>query len=417
MRNKRFNQLKLVAALGVITSLVFAGGISGASGRHSDAKSKSPIVIGQIYSAASFLGAGFGGNPPEVMADWVKMINNSGGINGYPVKLYSINDESDPAQALQAAKTLVQKDHVMAVVGEYSTLEVSFASYLQAAGVPVVGGEPNNPPMWTNADFFPTGAGAVTTQAGEVLALQQLGKSKLGYVYCAEAPVCATLNASVKSIAALTKVQATYSGEIAATSPNFDATCEAMQSAGVDSYAVAGTGAEVSTVVEDCTQLGFSPTVIINAPEALAQWAPEAWMNGTYLIAPNANPYTSNQPGVRSFRLTMDKYSPGFFTNANFSEASEYVWTGGALFAAAAKAAKITPKSKGADVKKGLYMLKNETLGGISPPLNFVKGKPTFVSCWFQEQLQGGNFVTDNSGKYSCIPSSILPAVKQIANG
>jgi hypothetical protein len=46
-------------------------------------------------------------------------------------------------------------------------------------------------------------------------------------------------------------------------------------------------------------------------------------------------------------------------------------WVGGKLFEAAAAKAKLTPDSTPEDVKKGLYALKNETLGGLAPPLTF----------------------------------------------
>ena len=56
----------------------------------------------------------------------------------------------------------------------------------------------------------------------------------------------------------------------------------------------------------------------------------------------------------------------------------------------AAKAAgHLTSSSTPAQVKKGLYALKNETLDGVAPPLNFTPGKPAFIPCWFSEQVKG----------------------------
>ena len=51
-----------------------------------------------------------------------------------------------------------------------------------------------------------------------------------------------------------------------------------------------------------------------------------------------------------------------------------------------------TGKAAPADVLKGLYTFKNETVGGLTPPLNYVKGKPTFITCWFPQQIKSGKF-------------------------
>ena len=49
------------------------------------------------------------------------------------------------------------------------------------------------------------------------------------------------------------------------------------------------------------------------------------------------------------------------------------VWASGELFKAAVDASGSGPVTS-ASVKRGLYALKNETLGGLSGPLNFVPG-------------------------------------------
>src|SRR5262245_32491285 len=76
------------------------GGTASAASSSARAASGAPIVIGTIYSQVSALGPGFGGNPPEVMNAWVSLVNANGGINGHPVKLYSVNDDGNPTTAL-----------------------------------------------------------------------------------------------------------------------------------------------------------------------------------------------------------------------------------------------------------------------------------------------------------------------------
>jgi ketosteroid isomerase-like protein len=106
------------------------------------------------------------------------------------------------------------------------------------------------------------------------------------------------------------------------------------------------------------------------------------------------------------FRNAMDKSYPGFTTSPQFNADDLGNWAGGKLFEAAPKAANIGPSSTGADVKKGLYALKNETLGGLTGPLNFTAGKPSFVSCYFGVQVKAGRFESLNGNKPICLSAA-----------
>jgi len=53
-----------------------------------------------------------------------------------------------------------------------------------------------------------------------------------------------------------------------------------------------------------------------------------------------------------------------------------YPWIAGKLFEAVAKAGALSPTSTSADVEKGLYALKGETLDGLSSPLTYTAGQP-----------------------------------------
>jgi hypothetical protein len=70
--------------------------------------------------------------------------------------------------------------------------------------------------------------------------------------------------------------------------------------------------------------------------------------------------------------------------------------------------------STAADVKKGLYDLKNETLGGLAPPLNFTPGKPAFANCYFTFKVENGQYVSLNNGHSNCVTGDALTKLKQI---
>jgi branched-chain amino acid transport system substrate-binding protein len=91
------------------------------------------------------------------------------------------------------------------------------------------------------------------------------------------------------------------------------------------------------------------------------------------------------------------------------------VWAVGQTFKLAAKRAKLTADSTPADVLKGLYTFKNETVDGLTPPLNYVQGKPTFITCWFAQEIKSGKFTPLTQGaKPHCISETDLPKPQQL---
>jgi branched-chain amino acid transport system substrate-binding protein len=63
-------------------------------------------------------------------------VNANGGVNGHPVKLYVIYDQTQPAQIAAAAKQLIQSDHVVGIVGVFDLLECTIdQSYWKQLGI------------------------------------------------------------------------------------------------------------------------------------------------------------------------------------------------------------------------------------------------------------------------------------------
>ena len=72
----------------------------------------------------------------EAWADWT---NANGGINGHQVKLIAMDTGFNPSTALAEVKQLVEQDHIIALVGEQTSFDATFATYLQQKGIPAVG--------------------------------------------------------------------------------------------------------------------------------------------------------------------------------------------------------------------------------------------------------------------------------------
>ncbi len=97
-----------------------------------------PYKIGAIFSItgdASSLGI-----PERNTAQMLeKMINDAGGINGHPLEIIIEDDRGEPAEALNAAKRLVERDKVLAIIGPSRTgTTMALIGYMEKEEVPLI---------------------------------------------------------------------------------------------------------------------------------------------------------------------------------------------------------------------------------------------------------------------------------------
>jgi len=378
-----------------------AGGVTGAA-----------IKVGFICSCSGAEAAAYALTRDAANA-WAKSVNASGGINGHPVQVFIEDDALNPATSLQEAKALVQQDKVIAIVGEDTSLDSTWADYVESAGVPVVGGLSIGAPFLTNPDFFPSGTSVGMLQLGMMQMMKTRGKTHFGELYCAEAPVCAQLADLSRSTAQIVGGIQVTAEKVAVTQPNFNAECLAMKSSGVDALNVGSTAVTVQRVEANCVQLGYKPMAVAQSGVIATSWLTDPNMAGALIAMSNANYLDSSIPGVKAFLDAMDKYYPGDRTSPQFSYPVIYPWIGGKLFEAAAKAANLGPSSTPADVKKGLWSLKNETLGGLSSPLSFTEGATTFPNCYFAAEVQGGKLASPGGTGPVCLNDAQTAALEK----
>ncbi len=93
---------------------------------------------------------------PNVYRAWANSVNDSGGINGHPIKIYLQDDTGTPGTSVTDVHTLIDSDQVIALVDMTSSDE-TWASYVQSKDIPVIGGGTSTTPMFSNPDFYPEG--------------------------------------------------------------------------------------------------------------------------------------------------------------------------------------------------------------------------------------------------------------------
>ena len=92
-----------------------------------------PINIGTIDTHQP--GTDFTDGPNTIQA-YFNCVNDNGGVNGHPLKLFVQLDQTQPAQITAAAHKLIQSDHVVAIDGVFDLLECTLdQSYWKQLGI------------------------------------------------------------------------------------------------------------------------------------------------------------------------------------------------------------------------------------------------------------------------------------------
>jgi branched-chain amino acid transport system substrate-binding protein len=124
------NQIRVVAALGAVLGCLAV--VAGSAPPASASGSSSPIVVGGVYSAASFAGGDVGAEAA------FNAFNAAGGLNGRKIKFIGMQEDGQSETgAVNAAKALVN-DHVTAVV-PVLTEAWQAGNVLAKAGIPYFG--------------------------------------------------------------------------------------------------------------------------------------------------------------------------------------------------------------------------------------------------------------------------------------
>jgi branched-chain amino acid transport system substrate-binding protein len=374
------------------------------SGPASAASSKAPILIGGMCSCSSSLGSEAGTWDPYQA--WINTVNAAGGINGHKVKLVQENDQGNPGLSVSDVKTLVETDHVIAIVDDTSDDE-GWASFVQQAKVPVIGGDNSTEPFYLNPDFYSEGQTENALYASIIESAKSAKAKSLALIYCAESIQCQEGIAPLKKVGQQLGLPVTVASEVSFSAPSYTAQCITAQQANVGAVFVADVFSVVTKFISDCSTQGYNPIYVVDGLDL----SPLFTAAKGALYAPISDmPYFANTPAIKKMNAAFDKYYPGMRKDTTtYSELDVGLWASALLFADAASAGGLgangtTPTS--AELVKGLSKLKGDTLGGIAPPLTFPAGKPHPIDCWFVSALHNGKFSLPNGTKAQCQKSS-----------
>lgn len=361
-----------------------------------------PIKVGVICSCTGPFGTNIDA-AGKVSEAWSKSVNAAGGINGHPIKLMKYDDAGNPGTSVTKAQSLISAH--ADVILDLTPLDAAWSKIVSDAHIPVVGGELTSAAFTEDPDFYPSGQTSDALPESIVAVAKIAGATNIGELYCAEAPSCQETVPKIKAEGTKLRVPVVYSASISATAPNYTAQCVAAKQAHVTGLYVSHSSAVVANVARDCSRQGYNPVILEAGTGFSMKLASTPGTKDRLWISFPILPFFVDKPEVRKMNEALDKYYPGERTNVDaWSTFASQAWTGALLIERAVEASGVNSSGalSSAAIKKGLDSLKNETLGGWSPPLTFTAGKPHSVGCWYTARIQNGKPALANGGKISC---------------
>ncbi len=375
--------------LAAVTVVVPLGGSAGA------ATSKGTINIGDICSCTGPLGASYEVGPPALVA-WAKSVNANGGVDGYKINVIYKDDQSNPGTSLSEAQSLISSN--VAAIVDNTNYDTSWEQAAETAHIPIIGGGAVSALPLTSSNVFSIQTTEDVYALAQVLSAKKVDKTKIGDLYCAEAPACSELVPILQKTAkAVGGVTVAYTARISASQPNYTAECLAAQQAGVNILSIGESITAVEHVLGDCVKQGYSPWVQTGngavSPSNLTTPAMGEHAIGYETDIPF---FETSAPPVQQYLRAIKKYEPQILHNSNYDEIALANWISGLAIGQAIQAG-LQGKSGGfttQDVYDGLYTFHNNTLGGAAPPLTYKSGQTNPVHCWFWIGINDHKFNT-----------------------
>ncbi|HEY2834848.1 MAG TPA: ABC transporter substrate-binding protein [Sporichthyaceae bacterium] len=324
----------------------------------------------------------------SALQTFVAAQNACGGLNGHRFRISFEDDQGDPATAAAKAQELIQRQKILAFVGNVEVLTIdAVVPVVNRYKIPIIGGDLASSTWFTNPLLFPQGPPGAAVAYGYLKgATGYFKKNVMGDIYCVEVPRgCGQNDAALKELAPDFGVTLKKSLPASITAPSYVQQCLELKSAGVEALALLMDAASMVRMARSCEQVQYYPNVLPTSLGVGAEkqfLAGNKWLGNAY-VALNFFPWFATQtPAEKYWRTSLQKYSPGIDLGTTASAG----WTAGALLLAAA--AELSPTNPTtADLLTGLYTFQGQKwtgLGGLAGPRTFATGRnPRVPYCYF----------------------------------
>jgi branched-chain amino acid transport system substrate-binding protein len=272
----------------------------------------SPINIGTIDTHQP--GTDFTDGPNMIQA-YFTCVNNNGGVNGHPLKLFVQLDQTQPAQITAAAHKLIQSDHVVAIDGVFDLLECTLnASYWKQLGIFEMDAG-ISPECWSTANSAAVNMGPRYSSDGAVqYALNTVKAKKIVFVQ-SNVPGTGYIAAGPAALAKAANVPIT---ELTENVPISDANSVALKlvdEAGSDGSVILNfTPPEALVILQAAQKLGVEDRVKswgCSTPcntDFLAKALGPKWNHKLFVNAELTDPDDHNGPEMQLYKAILAKY-------------------------------------------------------------------------------------------------------------
>jgi branched-chain amino acid transport system substrate-binding protein len=379
------------------------------------------INVGALATLSTGIAADFAPIVPGVQA-YFDMVNAHGGVDGRRLVLsHVLDDGGNPTTDLDLARTLVQQDHVFAIVG-VATAFFGAAPFLVQSGTPTFGYATEDD--WTPAPNLFAAYGSVlnysSTTPDFVFVAKRLHAASVA-VIAYDVPQSSDECQGAASAMAAHGVRVSYTDLAVPYGSDLSSDVVHMKAAGVDFVVscldVPG-NIDLSRLLQQNGLVGVKQLWLDGYDETtLRQYA--SLMQNTYFLVEHvpfqaASQFPGTFPGLEHYIDEMNKYEPSYTLN----EVAMDGWLSAALFVAGLRGA-------GPDLTQGKLVaainhLKAFTGGGVETPVNWATAHTSITSpsCETYVAVRGDTFhVVFNRGTdvWVCFPLHGLYDVNQPA--
>jgi branched-chain amino acid transport system substrate-binding protein len=388
-------------------------GTSGTTAVAACAKALSPIRLGQVTTTSGLVGSSLGGMRIGLQV-WASYVNSLGGVQCHPIELTSLDDGSDSSRVAANWNQLMKVKGAVACVACGNPIPIgALRSAAERDKIAVVGGDLTSMDWYRSPYLFPQGGGGFASYDGSFIEAARVAKTgAVGLLYCVEASVCTDIKNNFPASVARSGLAAGPVKAISITQPDYTAECKTMKDANVRVIFMAADGAGIARMARSCASIAYQPILAsgsIGTPGSAGN-DPTLQRNELYLGTPVAPYLSTDVPGVTEWQNAMKRFAP----NQALEQSMLLAWGAGKLFEAAL--AKVADQARAGDVTKdlvlkGLWQIKNEKLGGISPGVSFNQDKPaTYVDCYYTLKITKGGWNAPRGSAAACFkPGSNTP--------
>ena len=402
-------------AIGAAAALVGAGCSNAsnappaATGSSAPGVSAHQIDVGAVATLSGGIAADFAPIVPGVRA-YLDMVNAEGGVDGRKIVLTKALDDGTVNNE-QVTRTLVQQDHVFAIVG-MATAFFTAAPFLVQTGTPTFGFATEND--WTPAKNLFAAYGSVidysTTESFFPYIARKL-HSRVAAVVAYGVPQSADECQGAVSALKRYGVTVGYSDLAVPLGNSLSSDVVHMKQAGVDFVVscmdIPG-NLQLSRAIQQNGMVGVKQLWLdgYDLP-TLRQYS--SLMQNTYFLVQHvpfqaASQFPGEFPGMRHYISVMNKYEPGY----TYNEVAIEGWLSAALFVAGLRAVGPSPTQQ--KLVAAINRIKNFNSGDITTPTDWsiAHTEVTSPSCETFVVAEGTTFkVVFNRGKniWVCFPA------------